>query len=67
MIDKHAVNHHSYPVVHFYTQVKSTDSFSLNLARLDEALSILISSDKGGNLQQEVEPIRSSITSVLLS
>lgn len=65
MIDKHAVNHHSYPVVHFYTQVKAKDSFSLNLARLDEALSILISSDKGGNLQQEVEPIRSSITSLL--
>uniref|UniRef100_UPI0030DC1837 ion channel n=1 Tax=uncultured Salegentibacter sp. TaxID=259320 RepID=UPI0030DC1837 len=42
LIDKHAVNHHAYPVVHFYRQSKKRDSFSINIARLDEALSILL-------------------------
>lgn len=62
MIDKHSVNHHAYPVVHFYTESKPQKSLSLNLARLDEALSILIEYKDGGELQQELEPVRSSLT-----
>ena len=34
----------------------------MNLARLDEALSILIRSKEGEKLQQELEPVKSSIT-----
>lgn len=62
MIDKHSVNHHAYPVVHFYTESKGKNCLSLNLTRLDEALSILINSQDGGELQQELEPVRSSLT-----
>lgn len=62
MIDKHSVNHHAYPVIHFYTEAEPKDCLSLNLARLDEAFSILIDSSNAGELQQELEPARSSIT-----
>lgn len=65
MVDKHAVNHHAYPVVHFYTRPKTEECLSLNLARLDEALSILVGSDKGNKLREELEPLRSSIYSFL--
>ena len=65
MIDKHSINHHAYPVVHFYTEAKAKDCLSLNLTRLDEAISILIDSEEGGGLQQELEPVRSSLTNFL--
>ena len=65
MMDKHSVNHHAYPVIHFYTEAKSKNCLSLNLTRLDEALSILIDSGDARDLQQELEPVRSSITSFL--
>lgn len=62
MVNEHMVNHHAYPVVHFYTRPKPKDCLSLNLARLDEALSILIGNDKGGNeLRNEIEPLRAAI------
>lgn len=64
-IDKHAVNHHAYPVIHFYTEVKPKNCLSLNLARLDEALSIIIGSKEGAKIQEELEPVRSSITQFL--
>lgn len=62
MIDKHSVNHHAYPVIHFYTEPKPRNCLSLNLTRLDEAFSILIDSQDAEQLQQELEPARSSIT-----
>ena len=65
MIDKHSVNHHAYPVIHFYTESKPKNCFSLNIARLDEALSILIGSSEGEKLHKELGPVRSSITSFL--
>ncbi len=64
-IDKHAVNHHAYPVVHFYTESEAKNCLSLNLTRLDEALSILIASKDAEKLQEELEPLRSTITSFL--
>lgn len=65
LVDTHSVNHHAYPVIHFFTESKPKNCFSLNLARLDEALSILIDSPEAGNLQKELIPVRSSITSFL--
>lgn len=67
MIDKHSANHHAYPVIHFYTEAKPEDCLSLNLARLDEALSILIDNKEGGELQEELKPARSSLTQFLQS
>lgn len=66
LVDTHAVNHHAYPVVHYYTEKDPNNCLSLNMARLDEALSILIGSrEEAGNLQEEIEPLRSSITDLL--
>lgn len=60
MINKHAVNHHAYPVVHFYSNAKKENSFSLNLSRLDESLSLLdASSDQ--KYQEDIKSIRQSI------
>ncbi|MDT0688791.1 ion channel [Salegentibacter sp. F188] len=65
MVSKHSVNHNSYPVIHFYTEKDKTDSFSINITRLDEAISILLNSEKDENLLAELEPLRSSVTSFL--
>ncbi|MCM4158517.1 hypothetical protein FHG64_13105 [Antarcticibacterium flavum] len=65
MVDRHAVNHHAYPVVHFYTQAKAKNCLSLNLARLDEAFSILLGSDDAENLHQELKPLRSALTNFI--
>lgn len=65
MVDQHTVNHHAYPVVHFYSRPQEKECLSLNLARLDEALSILIGSEEGRNLKAELQPLRSSITNFL--
>ena len=65
MVNKHAVNHHAYPVVHFYTRPKPKECLSLNLARLDEALSILKGSDNKNDLRKEMEPLRSAIYTFL--
>ena len=62
MIDGHSVNHHAYPVVHFYRQNKKKDSFSINIARLDEAVTILLNSKEGKNFQEELNLLRSSLT-----
>lgn len=65
MIDKHSVNHKAYPVIHFYTETKPKNCLSINLARLDEALSILIHSKEGEKLREELKPVRSSVSSFL--
>lgn len=62
MIDGHSVNHHAYPVVHFYRQNKKKDSFSINIARLDEAVTILLNSKEGKNFHEELNLLRSSLT-----
>jgi hypothetical protein len=64
-VDQHSVSHQAYPVVHFYSRSEEKDSFSINITRLDEALSILFYSDKGQNLQEELELLRSSISNFL--
>ncbi len=64
MIDRHAVNHHAYPVVHFYSHSKKEDSFSINISRLDEALSLLNSSNDQ-KYQEDLKAIRKSIWNFL--
>lgn len=65
LVDRHAVNHEAYPVIHFYGHPQPEICLSLNLTRLDEALSILTNSGNAENLQKEMEPLRNSITSFL--
>jgi len=65
LVDKHSVNHHAYPVVHFYRQSGKKDSLSLNIARLDEAITILLYSGKGNNYKEELKLLRSSMSGFL--
>lgn len=65
LMDRHAVNHEAYPVIHFYGHPQPEICLSLALARLDEALSILTNSGNAEHLQKEMEPLRTSITSFL--
>ena len=65
LIDKHSVNHHAYPVVHFYRQSKKRDSFNINIARLDEAITILLYSEEENNYRKELEVLRSSLSDFL--
>lgn len=65
MIDGLSVSHQAYPVVHFYSRSRVKDAFSINIARLDEALSFLLESDKGENLREELEILRYSLSNFL--
>lgn len=65
MIDGHSVNHHAYPVVHFYRQNKKKDSFSINIARLDEAVTILLNSKEAKDFHGELKLLRSSLSGFL--
>ncbi|MGY5850065.1 ion channel [Salegentibacter sp. F14] len=65
MIDAHSVNHHAYPVIHYYRQYKKKDSFSLNIARLDEAVTFLIHSKEAGEFHRELNLLRSSLSGFL--
>lgn len=63
LIDKHIVNHQAYPVVHFFSNSTKQACFSLNLARLDEAVSLLLVLEKENT--KELKLLRESITNLL--
>lgn len=65
MVDSHSVSHQAYPVVHFYSRSEGKDSFSLNITKLDEALTFLLDSNRGENLREELEILRSSLSNFL--
>jgi hypothetical protein len=62
MIDRHAVNHQAYPVVHFFSHKRQDVCLGLNLTRLDEAVNILLSNPSAGKIKQELAPLRSSLS-----
>ena len=64
-IDKHSNNHQSFPVIHFYNTPKLDSSLSINLTVMDEALSIILNSEKLNELHSEIQPLRKSITNFL--
>lgn len=61
-IDKHAVSHQAYPVVHFFSHKNPDNCFSLNFTRLDEALRVL----SGGENEEEVKLLRDTMTNLLI-
>lgn len=65
MVDRHAVNHQAYPAVHFFSHKRQDVCLGLNLTRLDEALNILLSTPGAGRIQNQLEPLRASITHFL--
>lgn len=64
MIDRHAVNHHAYPAVHFFSHAGKEDSFSIKISRLDEALSLLAASNDH-EYHEDIEGIRESLANFL--
>lgn len=65
MLEKHVTNHQAYPVIHYYSHPEPAFCLGLNVARLDEAVSILISSDKASSIKQEVKILRRALTAYL--
>ena len=61
LVERHAVSHQAYPVVHFYSRSETKDCFSINIARLDEALTIVLQSEKGRHLKEESQLLHSAI------
>lgn len=64
MIERHAVNHQAYPVLHHYNNPDIASSLSINIAVLDEAVSILLSSNQKP-LVKELQSLRNSLSSFL--
>lgn len=62
LIDKHIVNHQAYPVVHFFSNSTKESCLSLNLARFDEALNLLLLEEEE---KEEIQLLRGSITNLL--
>lgn len=65
MVDEHAVNHQSYPVIHFYSHPEPVVCLSINLTRLDEAVSMLQGSDEVVEFKKELQPLRAALTNLL--
>ncbi|RDV10720.1 hypothetical protein DXT99_25995 [Pontibacter diazotrophicus] len=65
MVHQHSVLYQAYPVLHFYHSTDNAVSLSINLTRLDEALSIMLHSSKFDALHEELQSLRGSITLLL--
>lgn len=65
MVDEHAVNHQAYPVIHYYSHPEPDVCLSINLTRLDEAVSILLGSEKDVDFKKEMAPLRAALTNLL--
>lgn len=64
MIDRHNTNHQAFPVLHYYNYYEPNSSLSLNISRLDEAVTILRSSTDN-LLYHDVETLNNSLESFL--
>lgn len=65
MLDKHVANHQAYPVVHYYSHPEPAVCLGINIVRLDEAISLLISSDKAAGIKEETEILRGALSAYL--
>ena len=65
MVDEHAVNHQAYPVIHYYSHPEPDVCLSINLTRLDEAVSILLGSEVEVDFKKEMVPMRAALTNLL--
>jgi hypothetical protein len=61
MIDHHSVNQHAYPVLHYYANAEEGSSLSINIAALDEAVSMLLCRRKDRRFQKEIGLLRYSL------
>jgi hypothetical protein len=61
-IERHCTNLQAYPVLHYYSSPEKNDSINLNIAALDETVSILFYSKEGEKLKNTITPLRASLT-----
>jgi hypothetical protein len=60
-INQHIINHQAYPVIHYISHPDQEVTLSLNIARLDEALNILIV-EKNGTIATRFAPLKEAIS-----
>lgn len=64
MVERHCVNHRTYPALLCYNSVEPTNTISLNIALLDEAVGILLN-DKKQNLTREIRSLSNALDNLL--
>lgn len=62
MVDKLFVNHKAYPVLHYFNNSDVEGAVSVNICRLDEAVTIFLTSDDEEHSQKEIYLLRNSLT-----
>lgn len=62
MVDKLYVNHQAYPVLHYFNHPSTEVALSVNLSRLDEAVTVLLTAGKAEKLHKEVGLLYNSLT-----
>lgn len=65
MVHQLSVYYQAYPVLHFYHNTDDASSLSVNLAALDEAISIMLNSSEFISLHKELQSLRGSINLLL--
>ena len=66
MINEHSQNHYAHPGVHYFYSTQRTESLSVNITNLDEALTIMQYRIKEGKaLVQDLHPLRDAIDKFL--
>lgn len=65
LLNKHIINHQAFPIVHYYNHPSSTVCLGINIARLDEALNIILSSPHLEEKNKAILDLRVAITSFI--
>lgn len=65
MIDRYSANHKAYPVIQFYSNHRTETTMSVNLAILDETVSMLLSTGQGNQFRSALLNLRLSLNHYL--
>lgn len=65
MVNRHSTYYQAYPVLHFFNDADDASSLSINIASLDEALSIILNNRRFNDLHEELQLLRDSIDHLL--
>lgn len=65
MVIKNSVNYQAYPVLHFYHHPDDTNTISVNITVLDEALRMMLSSNSSVPMQKALQSLQSAISAFL--
>lgn len=65
MINRHSNFYQAYPVLHYYHHIGKDASLAVNVAVLDEAVSMILYNEGAADLAKEMETLRSSLNDLL--